>query len=71
MAKIPKSLKSQDQIRSLGKILDKIPNSKNPNSSVVVHLLSCVRLLVTPWTAAGQAFLSFTICQSLLKFMFI
>ena len=51
-------------------MLDKMPNSKNPNSSVV-HLLSCVRLFATPWNAAGQAFLSFTICQSLLKFTFI
>ena len=30
-----------------------------------------VRLFVTPWTAACQASLSFTISQSLLKFMFI
>ena len=38
---------------------------------VVVQLLSCVRLSATPWTAALQASLSFTICQSLLKLMFI
>ena len=37
----------------------------------VVQLLSCVRLLVTPWTAAHQASLSFTISQSLLKLMSI
>ena len=37
----------------------------------VVQLLSCVRLFVTPWTAACQASLSFTISQSLLKFMSI
>ena len=36
-----------------------------------VQSLSCVRYLVTPWTAACQAFLSFTISQSLLKFMSI
>ena len=35
------------------------------NSSV--QLLSCVRLFVTPWTAACQAFLSITISWSLLK----
>ena len=35
--------------------------------SVVVQLLSCVWLFVTPWTAACQASLSFTISQSLLK----
>ena len=36
---------------------------------VIVQLLSCVWLLVTPWTAACQASLSFTISQNLLKFM--
>ena len=38
---------------------------------VVVKSLSCVQLFVTPRTAACQAFLSFTIYQSLLKFMSI
>ena len=38
---------------------------------VVVQLLSRVRLFVTPWTAAHQASLSFTIPQSLLKLMSI
>ena len=37
----------------------------------VVQLLSHVWLLVTPWTAARQASLSFTISQSLLKLMSI
>ena len=37
----------------------------------VVQLLSCVRLFVTPWTAAHQASPSFTISQSLLKLMSI
>ena len=32
-------------------------------------MLSCVRLLVTPWTAALQASLSITNSQSLLKFI--
>ena len=32
-----------------------------------VQLLSCVRLCVTPWTAARQASLSITSSQSLLK----
>ena len=32
-----------------------------------VQLLSCVRLFVTPWTAAHQVSLSFTISWSLLK----
>ena len=38
---------------------------------VVVQLHSHVRLFTTPWTAAGQASLSFTISQSLLKLMSI
>ena len=39
--------------------------------SLVVWLLSCVPLLVTPWTAACQASLSFTISRSLLKLLSI
>ena len=38
---------------------------------VVVHSLSHVRLFVTPWTAACQASVSFTISRSLVKFMSI
>ena len=38
---------------------------------VVVKSLSCVQLFVTPRTAACQPFLSFTIYQSLLKFISI
>ena len=37
--------------------------------AVVVQLLSHVCLFVAPWTAAHQAFLSFTISWSLLKLM--
>ena len=36
---------------------------------VVVQSLSRVQLFSTPWTAACQAFLSFTMSRSLLKFM--
>ena len=36
-----------------------------------VQLLSCVRLFVSPWTAARQAFLSITNSKSLLKLMSI
>ena len=39
--------------------------------AVVVHLLSRVRLFATPWTAARQASLSFTISQSLLRLVSI
>ena len=38
---------------------------------VVVQSLSCVQLFVTPWTAACQASLSFTIFWSLLKLICI
>ena len=38
---------------------------------VVAQSLSCVWLLVTPWTAAHQGPLSSTVSQSLLKFMSI
>ena len=37
----------------------------------VVQLLSCVRLFVTPWTAARQDSLSITNCRSLPKLMSI
>ena len=40
-------------------------------TSVVVQLLSCVRLFATPWTVARQASLSITKSQSLLKLMSI
>ena len=38
---------------------------------IVFQLLSHVQLSATPWTAARQASLSFTVSQSLLKFMSI
>ena len=38
---------------------------------IVVQLLSRVQLFVAPWTAASQAFLSFTIFKSLFKLMSI
>ena len=38
---------------------------------VVVQFLSCIRLFVTPWTAAHQASLSFAISWSLLKLLSI
>ena len=38
---------------------------------VVIQPLSSVQLFMTPWTAALQAPLSFTISRSLLKFMSI
>ena len=41
------------------------------HSVAVVQSLSCVWLLVTPWTAAGQISLSFTVSWNLLKLMSI
>ena len=38
---------------------------------VVVQLLSCIWLFVTPWTAAHQASLSFTVSRSFLRFVSI
>ena len=38
-------------------------------SAAVVRSLSCVQLFATPWSAARQASLSFTISQSLFKLM--
>ena len=38
---------------------------------IVVQSLNCVRLFATPWIAAHQASLSFTISRSLLKIMSI
>ena len=46
-------------------------NSERVIIIVVVQSLSPVGLLVTPWTAAHQASLSFTISWSLLRFMYI
>ena len=47
------------------------PNSgglvEKPDPTFVVQLLSHIQLFATPWTAARQASLSFTISWSLLK----
>ena len=42
-----------------------------PYVFVVVQLLSRVQFFMTPYIAARQSSLSFTISQSLLRFMFI
>ena len=46
-------------------------NTTTPNLLSSVQLLSCVRIFVTPWTAACQASLSITNSQSLPKLMSI
>ena len=45
------------------------PETKCTGFAVVIHLFSHVQLFVTPWTAAQQASMSFSISQSLLKLM--
>ena len=45
--------------------------TRNIYSHVVVQLLCCVWLFVTPWTAVCQDSLSFTVSWSLLKLLFI
>ena len=47
------------------------PCKSDPVSLSSVQSLSCVRLFVTPWTAARQASLSFTISWRLLRLMSI
>ena len=47
------------------------PTCQRLRDLAVVQSLSRVQLFVTPWTAARQPFLSFTISWSLLKLMFI
>ena len=49
--------------------LDSRASQTQNTSFVVVQSLSCVCLFVTPWTAARQASLSFTISWSLLRLM--
>ena len=51
--------------------VDSSPPSQSWYSVVVVQSLSCVQLFATPWTAACQASLSFTVSWSLLKLMSI
>ena len=56
------------QVRKLKFVRNSIHMSKR-NCIVAVQLLSHVQLFVTPWTAAHQASLSFTLSQSLPKLM--
>ena len=61
---------SLGQAHALFGITCRSSSRENPKPPVVVvQFLSCVRLFVTPWTAAHQAPLAFTISQSLLKLM--
>ena len=51
--------KFQERLQTTGRFFEQL--------FVILQLLSRVRLFATPWTAARQASLSFTISQSLLK----
>ena len=55
------------------RVVGSIPGqgTKIPQAAVVVQSLSHIQLLVTPWTAARQASLSFTISWSWFKLMSI
>jgi len=57
-------------IQSLWKTVEQFLTKLTHCDHVVVQSLSRVRLFVTPWTAAHQASLSFTLSWSLLRFMF-
>ena len=46
-------------------------NSTYMRDLVVVQSINCIQLFATPWTAAHQASLSFTLSRSLLKLMSI
>ena len=47
----------------------KIPFSETPPYTIQIRYMTPVQLFATPWTAACQASLSFTISRSLLKLM--
>ena len=77
--KITKSINLKCFLHNNNKLVSSEVNDVLPNLIVaiisqyivVVQLLSHVCLFATPWTAAHQASLSFTISQSLLKLMSI
>ena len=52
-------------------IINKLPARIPCKRNVVVQSLNHVQLFVTLWVTTSQAFLSFTISQSLLKLMSI
>ena len=57
-------------LRSKSEKINVVLSQLSVKDRVVIQLLSCW-LFVIPWTAAHQASLSFTVSQSLLKFMSI
>ena len=76
--KITKSVNLKCFLHNNNKLVSSEVNDVLPNLTVAIisqcivfQLLSHVCLFATPWTAAHQASLSFTISQSLLKLMSI
>ena len=66
------STQKKDHIRTQKVAIHKLGREDSKETKpVVVQSLSCSRLLVTLWTAACWACLSFTLSQSLLKLMSI
>ena len=65
------SARGISQAYSQAKIPEWVAISFSSVLLVFLHLLSHVQLFATPWTAACQAALSFTISRSLLKLMSI
>ena len=63
-------LSREGQIVSWGLTWLVFPTTCIPHAAIVVQLLSCVWLFATSWTAACQASLSFTVSQSLVRFIF-
>ena len=68
--------KSRDKLNNVPQVTQLLINGwvfapATTYAFLAVQSLSCVWLFVTPWTAACQASLSFTISQSLLKLMSI
>ena len=64
-------LRSKDQVLSNEMQSKGVSHLSGWSRGIVVQSLSRIWLFVTPWTAACQASLSFTISQSLLKLMSI
>ena len=70
LSKVTKLIGGQFQVR-ICVWLNLKPEACRKYILLVVQLLSHVRIFVTPWTAARQVLLSFTISWSLLKLMSI
>ena len=70
LSKVTKLIGGQFQVR-ICVWLNLKPEACRKYILLVVQLLSHVRIFVTPWTAARQALLSFTISWSMLKLMSI